>query len=181
MITKQLSHEPLELVSIDEARDHSRIDDWDDDDDVQGKLDAAHSAVQQWLNRKLQPTNMVGVTTDISQEIFLPYPPINSVTSVHVEDSEGNEVEVSTDLYKFDDVIGSIRLHKDLGTSTRLKVQYNCGYPDGECPRAVIHGIKMTFGTFYEMREDAVIGTQLNEVPVTARNIIKSFRVRSSR
>ena len=58
---------------------HSRITDSDDDDVVQGKLDAAHDMIQQWLRRKLQPTTVVGVEENYSPEIMLPFPPITAI------------------------------------------------------------------------------------------------------
>lgn len=181
MITKQLSLDPLELVSLDKAKEHSRITDADDDEDVQDKLDAAHDAVQQWLRRKLIPTTMVGIEEHYSPEIILPYPPISVITKVEAEDTTGELVELPTDDYKFDDIIGSVRIKTTYKYHTRFRIYFTCGYLDDQCPKAVQHAIKMTFATFYEMREDAIIGTQINEVPVTARNIIRSFRVGSTR
>ena len=83
--------------------------------------------------------------------------------------------------YKFDDVIGSVRIKTAYKQHSRFRINFTCGYPVGKCPKAVQHGIKMAFATLYEYREDSVVGTQINDVPITARNIIKSFRVRSTK
>lgn len=181
MITIQISDDPLELVSLDEAKEHSRITDSDDDDVVQGKLDAAHDMIQQWLRRKLQPTTVVGVEENYSPEIMLPFPPITAINSIDAEDANGDLVTIPVEDYKFDDVIGSVRIKTSYKQHSRFRINFTCGYPVGKCPKAVQHGIKMAFATLYEYREDSVVGTQINDVPITARNIIKSFRVRSTK
>lgn len=182
MITNQLTYSPLELVCLDEAMEHSRITDLEDEDMIRMALDSAHDIVQQWVNRKLVPTTMVGIQEDYLNEVILPYPPIKSITSVHAEDVNGNEIELTTDQYKFNDVYGSVKLPTSLSSMSNFKIVYDCGYGDGiECPLALKHAIRMTFATLYEMREDAIIGAQINDVPLTAKNLVKIYRVRSSR
>jgi len=182
MITVKKTLVPIEVVTLAQAKEHSRITDSGDDVMVQMALDAAHDMVENWLNRKLAPTDILGIETNFKPEMVLPYPPIASITSLFAEDKNGDSVELTlgTD-FKFDDITGSIKFIVNHSDKLDFKVEYKCGYPSlASCPAAVKHAVRMTFATLYENREDAVVGTQVNEVPLTARNIIKFYRVRGS-
>jgi len=181
MNTIKTSNDLLELVSIDEAMEHSRITDEYDIELSQSYLDSAHGLVEQWLNRKLIPTTMQGYVECFKSHMILPYPPIQSVTSVVAENSSGESVTIPPEQYKFNSILGSIKFRSDYSAYQDFIIEFVCGYPIDTCPIPIKHAIKMTFATLYELREDAITGTQINEVPITARNIVKSYRVGSSR
>jgi len=181
MITKQLTYPILDVVNIDEALEHSRITDVQDEVMVQMALESAHSMVQQWLNRKLVPTQMIGYLLNFENNIVLPYSPIISIDSITYFDGI-NTITVLTTDYIFNDIIGSLQFKKDFSKYTDFKITYTCGYNTTDLiPNAIKHSIRMTFATLYEMREDALTGTQINEVPVSARNILKTFRLRTTK
>jgi len=181
MITKQTSYPILDVVDIDQALEHSRITEVEDEVMVEMALESAHSSVQQWLNRKIVTTTMRGIEPIFKKEIVLPYPPIQSVESVTYTDANDVSQTLNITDYSFDDITGSVKFKTDLSKYKDFIVNYTCGYNATDViPPAVKHAIRMTFATLYEMREDALTGTQINEVPVSARNIIKSFRVRST-
>jgi len=181
MITKQLTYPVLDIVNIDEALEHSRITDVQDEVMVQMALESAHSMVQQWLNRKLKPTQMIGYLSKFSFNVVLPYSPIISIETITYFDGI-NTITVPTTDYTFNDIVGSLRFKFNLSMFTDFKIAYTCGYNSTDIiPNAVKHSIRMTFATLYEMREDALTGTQINEVPVSARNILKTFRLRTTK
>lgn len=182
MRTKILSQDDfLAVVSIDEAMEHSRITDTYDEIVVQQCLDAAHDLVQQWLNRRITNASVIGQVESYRPQITLPYPPVHQVTEVVAEDVDGSEVKLTEGTHwKFDEINESIRF---IGTSvaiyTNYKFNYLCGYCDDKVPRAVKHAILMTFATLYENREDVIIGTNAMPVPLRARRILATHRVRS--
>lgn len=180
MLTKHVTHPELDIVSVDDAMEHSRITDYDDEPVIQMCVESAHDMVQQWLNRKIVPTQMIGVVKTFKHEIILPYPPIISIDLINVDDGTEDGIDLTSDDYKFDDITGSVIFKKDYSMYSDIKITFTCGYDTDACPAAIKHAIRMTFATLYEMREDAIIGTQVNEVPVTARNIIRSYKVRST-
>ena len=166
-------------MTIEDAMEHSRITDSYDELVVQMCLDSAHDLVQQWLNRKLVPTQMVFGLEEWKSKVHLQYPPVVSITEIKAEDSAEAEVTLTAgDDFKFDDVFQTVILKESTVDYTNFKIVVDCGYRDGECPEAVKHAIRMTFATLYENREDLVVGTQVNEVPMTARKILRSHRVR---
>ena len=170
-----------EIVTLEEAMEHSHLTDSYDELEVQGCLDAAHDLVQQWLNRKFYVSTFAGYVEKYRPRFTLPFPPIISVASVHCEDKDGVEYElVVDDDWKYDTITDTIRFMTDFSGYTNFTFYYTAGYSDLDCiPKAVKHAIKMTFATLYENREDSIVGTQINEVPLTARRILSSHRVRS--
>ena len=182
MITLLLEQESLDLVSIEEAMEHSRLDDNYDELVIRGCLDAAHSIVEQWLNRKLSPAKIRGVQESYKQKIKLPYAPIKSVDIVTVLNESGNSITlVAGSDYRVDYVRQMVILdHKSTSKYTEFNIDYTCGYQDVSCiPDAILHAIKMTFANFYENREDAVVGAPIYKVPLTAQRIIQAFKASS--
>jgi uncharacterized phiE125 gp8 family phage protein len=183
MRTKLLTQDTTtEIVTLEEAMEHSRITDSYDEMVVQGALDAAHDLVQQWLNRKLYPSTIIGQIINFRPRITLPYPPIESVTSVKAEDCNGDEVILVEGVdWKFDFIGETIRFIGNTNpTLSEFTFEYSAGYQTiDSVPNAVKHAIKMTFATLYENREDTVIGLSINSVPLTARRVLASHRVSS--
>jgi uncharacterized phiE125 gp8 family phage protein len=184
MITQKIGSTELNVVSINDAMEHSRITDSYDEIMVQMTLDAAHDLVESWLNRKLVPTVMVGVADLFERKIILPYPPVQEIVTVTVLDKNEELIVVDDTNFRFDPVRSVLTFTKAatriLVGTTELTITFNCGYQSVDViPAAVKHAIRMTFATLYEVREDVVVGTQINTVPLTARNILKAHRVRS--
>lgn len=183
MRTKLLTQTSYDIVTLEEAMEHSRITDSYDEMVVQGCLDAAHDLVQQWLNRKLYPSTMVAQTDGFRSRVTLPFPPIQSITSVTAEDENHATITLTKDVHwKFDDVTESIRFignYSYLSTLGQFQIRYSAGYPNSNVPPAVKHAIKMTFATLYESREDDVIAASVSSVSLTARRVLASHRVGS--
>lgn len=188
MITKVVSCDNShEIVSLEQFCEHSRITDLYDEIAIQQCLDAAIDSVQVWLNRKLYPTRIVGISDNFAEELYLPFPTIRKINSISAEDKTYTDVILQQSVdWKFDGITEYVRF---LPTSTtkftqlkRFRVDYECGYcPDTDpIPPAVIHAILMTAATLYENREDVVVGTQINNVPLDAQRLIRVHRIRTS-
>jgi len=166
-------------VTLEEAMEHSRLEDNYDEMVIQGCLTAAHSLVEQWLNRKLVNTKMLAVQEDWQKKVKLPYAPIISVNSITALDLYEDSITLvaGTD-YRVDLVRNLVIL--DLSTTqgyTEFNINYNCGYQTLDCvPPAILHAIKMTFANLYENREDSVVGVPIYKVPLTAQRIVESFK-----
>lgn len=184
MITKILSTDDVEIVSLEEAMEHSRITDSYDELVVQMCLDGSHDIIEQYLNRRLRPTTIIGVVVEYRSVITLPYPPIVSVSSITCEDADETEITlVDGTHYKYDEVCQSIRFlgkWTDRQCHSHFRITFTCGYDTIESvPRAVKHAIRMMFATLYENREDIVNGVSTAQIPAPAKRICRSYRVRS--
>lgn len=186
MITKKLScDKTYEIVDQTMFCEHSRITDLYDEIVVQQCLDAAHDAVERWINRPLYPTNFIGIIEDFKEEVLLPNPTIKSITSVTAEDEEYNEYSLTQNVdWKYDEIFESIRFlttsSTDFSKLRRFRVSYNSGYcqDSDPVPAAVVSAILMTAATLYENREDTLIGTQINTVPLDAQRLLRLHRRR---
>lgn len=165
------------IVTLDEFCEHSRITDLFDEAQAQQCLDAATDVVERWLNRKLFPTEIIGQVDSVEDnEILLSYPPIISVSKVY-RMCAGVPVELDKSMWAFDDISGSVIILD--GVDARHRVAYTCGYDiQNPVPYAVKHAILMVAATLYENREDVIIGTQINQVPMDAKRVMAVHRNR---
>ena len=189
MQTRILEQDDAEVISLEQAMDFSRITDSYDELVVQACLDGAHSTIEEYLNRKLTPTQVIGVVENFRPSITLPFPPIISIETMTCENSCGEEqLLVENTHYKYCDVAQKINFIPTWSNSKfykNFKVTFICGYDDSDenpvnhVPRSVKHAIRMMFATFYENREDDVIGVNVHTVSSPARRVCRSFRVKA--
>jgi uncharacterized phiE125 gp8 family phage protein len=182
LFTSIISKEELDLVTLEEAMEHSRIDDAYDELVVRGCLSAAHSLVEAQLNRHLNLTNLIAVKERYSRKIQLPYAPLKSVNSITCLDEDLDSVTLVSGLnYRVDLVRNMVILDPDTCSDySEFNIDYYCGYKDLESvPKAILHAIKMTSATLYEMREDSVVGTIVSRVPLNVKRILAPFRLMS--
>lgn len=176
------------IVDQDLFCEHSRITDLYDEVVVQTCIDSAHDLVQKWLNRPLYPTTFIGVVDEFSPIIYLPNPTVKQVISITAEDADYNEIYLTENVdWKFDCIDETVRFKNNSPTDftklNRFKIKYCSGYdPDSDdpVPPAVISAILMTAATLYENREDTIVGTQINEVPLKAQRILRVHRRRTA-
>ena len=183
MITDILSHEDVVVVSLEDAMEHSRITDNYDETVVQMCLDAAHDIIEQYLNRRLSPTLMIGVVSDFRKRITLPYPPIHKITTVTCENMMESTLTLTEGVhYKFDAIRKAITFldsWHDAPKHKEFQVTFECGYLKvDDIPRSIPHAIRQTFATLYENREDTVIAMNVTEIPAPAKRLCKMHRVR---
>jgi len=183
MITDILSHEDVVVVSLEDAMEHSRITDHYDETVVQMCLDAAHDIIEQYLNRRLSTTLMIGVVSDFRKRITLPYPPIQKITNITCQNANETSITLIEGVhYKFDNVRKAIiflNSWNDAYMHTEFQVTFECGYAKIEdIPRSIPHAIRQTFATLYENREDTVIAMNVTEIPAPAKRLCKMHRVR---
>lgn len=179
MITSILEQGTIDLVPLEEAMEHSRLEDNYDEMVIAGCLAAAHSLVEKWLNRKLTTTKIRAVQEEYKQKIKLPYAPILNVETITAFNQSGEVITlVAGTQYRVDLVRQLVILDPDTTENfTEFNIDYTCGYSDVDyVPDAVLHAIKMTFATLYEYREDAIAGASTSKVPLTAQRILQAFK-----
>jgi uncharacterized phiE125 gp8 family phage protein len=106
--------------------------------------------------------------------IFLPLPPLQSVTSVKYIDEDGVEQTLSTDLYDVDTDSEPGKVVLESGESwpttydqvNAVRVRYVAGYGAASAvPEDVKTWMKLRVGTMYENREAIITGTITSDVP----------------
>lgn len=151
-----------EPITLDEAKDHLRVDHVDEDSLITALIIAARRYVEQICNRALM-TQTIRAKFDsfphYDQSIMLPQSPVQSIDSVKYIDNEGVLQTVSASDYVLD------------GTSqpARLDTAYNATWPPARYENNAVqieyvagsatvtedikHAIKLVVGSFYMNRE----------------------------
>lgn len=169
-----------EVVTLEEAKDHSRIDHNDDDALIRTQIKAARSYVEEIANRQLVNASWTYTLDSFPGEIILPRPPLVSVTSIQYVDTAGSTQTEATSVYTVltdDDTEGRIvEAVNQTWSATRdqpnaVTIVYVAGY--GAAATAVPEGYKaailLLFAEMYENRETFAVGRILARFPTLDR------------
>lgn len=191
MAVKLVTPATDEVVTLEEAKAHLRVDTDDDDDLIEALISAAIAYVEK--------TNSIALTSqewDLfldafpdGEEIEIPLPPLIEVDGVFYQDNAGSEQEWSADNYVVDNAAspGRLKLLNGGWPSARdaanaIRIRFRAGYVEvGSSPEApavpapIKQGILLLIGTMYENRETIVIGQTAVELPWAAQQLLKPY------
>lgn len=178
----------VEPVTLAQAKLHLRVDMPEDDTLIEGLIIAARQWVEQYCRRALvSQTWELHLDSWPSGAVYLPWPPLVSVTSIKGTDEAGVETTVSASNYQADtfSVPGRVTL-KSTGTwpATTLRpggcaVRYVAGYgAAADVPQVFKQAILLLVGHLYENREDVIAtGVTAAAVPMGAKTLLWPYRV----
>lgn len=185
-----------EPVTLDEAKDHLRVDGADDDTSITAMIKAAREYCEGYQNR-VYITQTLELALDdwpSGNEIELPRPPLQSVTSLIYKDN-GVDVTWPASNYIVDDYSFVARLvlaknvswpSVDLPSVNGIKIQYVAGYlpdegdpvdPAANVPQHVKQAIMLLIGHWYENREAVLTGSISKEVEFAVHALLSLDRV----
>jgi len=191
----------VEPLTLAEAKSHLRVDTTDDDDLIAALLTASRSFCEEWTGRAFVTQTWELTLDEFSSdlnadEIEIPRPPLQSVTSVKYDDSNGLEQTLATDQYDVDTAsqpgwvvpITSGWPSVVWDGINAVRIRYVAGYAPSEdspanstdnIPGAIKAAIRLYLGQLYDQREDIVVGTIVNKVPSgSVQSLLRNFRVR---
>lgn len=175
------------VVTLDQAKQHLRVDGDDDDALIVAFIDAATGHIDGpdgWLGRAIgEQTLEAGLDCFIYDPITLPYPPVIAITGIVYDDISGAERVLDPATYEIrDGVVGtawgkswpSTRAYR--GSSRSVRIRYRAGYET--IPAAIVVAILLMVGDMYRNRETAGTGS-MGAVPMTATvdALLQPFRV----
>jgi uncharacterized phiE125 gp8 family phage protein len=171
----------VEPVTLDEAKEHLRLDTDADDTYASALITAARERVELFLRRALI-TQAFEYTLDgfPSGFIDLPRPPLAAVESIKYLDTGGSERTLPPESYVVDtssDEIGRIALTcTEYWPITRCSInsvviRFVAGYGDApeDIPQAIRQGILIEISNLYENREDIVVGQSFSMLSLSER------------
>lgn len=172
--------EPLTLV---EAKLHLRVDVADDDTLIAALITAARQYCEGVLWRALMPqTWELYLDEWPCEEIELPKPPLQSVTSVKYTNSIGATTTMDAGDYTVDTAsepgrvvlnYGELWPTVTLATANPIAIRYVCGYADAaHVPETVKAAMKLLIGHLYENREAVVAGLIVTSVPLAVESLL---------
>ena len=175
------------LLTAADCKDHSRIDDADDDGLIARLVAAVTAHVDARdgiLDRALATQTWDLRLNCFPPSIRVPLPPLQSVTSITYVDTNGDSQTLGASLYQVVGVGGFnpasiVPAYNETWPSTRLipeavTVRFVAGYPTEGSPASVSipedlrQAMRMIVADWYEQRESFQIGSVTSKVPITA-------------
>lgn len=176
--------EPIDLPT---AKSHLRVDFDDNDALITGLITTAREIAETETRRALMtqtwkyvldafPANpQSALTWQTDQDQFkVPFPPLQSVTSIVYTDLNGVPTTVSSSTYQVDTasepgrialVSGQVWPTVSLATIAGVVVTYVAGYASSAMvPQSIKQGMLLVMGAYYENREDLVVDKQIKSI-----------------
>lgn len=180
MITVRVPSEPgPEPVTLDEAKQHCRVDYDDEDTLIEAYISAAREYAEVVTRRTLALATWEARLGSFPEgAIELPHPPLLEVESVRYTAPDGAEVALEPEAYRVDTAIepGVITPVGGWPRGTDVRIRYRAGYEDA-IPHQARLAILMLVGHWYEHREAVVTGTITAEVPMAVDRLLWAIRL----
>jgi uncharacterized phiE125 gp8 family phage protein len=186
----------VEPVTLDQAKSHLRVDHSYDDLLISSYLEGATRFAEQFTARAFVTQTWELVLDEFpANEILIPLPPLQSVTSVVYDDAGGNAVTLATTEYDVDTASEPgwvVPVTTGWPTSifdgiNAVRIRFVAGYPPStdsppdlaaNVPASLKNAILLQTGLFYAQRESDVIATIVNRVPDGGiMHLLRQYRV----
>jgi len=162
-------------VTVDEVKQFIKLDVNTDDTLIEALIIAATDIVEKYTGRALITKTLLLLGDELEDDLFLPYPPIQSIESFQVTDSTGAVHDVSSDSYLLDGELGRIRRapgesYPNCRAYMGVEIKYKAGYGDNpaDVPQAIREAIKRIVAKWYE---DRTIG----EIPLESEALLVPY------
>lgn len=186
-----------DVLSLDDAKRHLRVD-FDEDDELITSYIAA--AVQNldgrdgWLGRALAPQTWdLKLTGFCGPQIVIPLPPLIEVQSVSYHDMAGEVQTLATSVYEAVGVGGAgkgrvalragQRWPSTAGRAEAVVIRFRAGYvtaddpPAAAVPAPIVTAIRRQVASMYEHREAVVIAASAVKLPGGVEPLLAPYRV----
>jgi len=169
MNLKLITAATIEPVSLTEAKAHLRVTSTDEDTLIDIIIKAARQSAESMTRRSLASQVFELSLDDFpEEEIVLPMPPVESITSIKYKDSDGVETTWDSSKYVFYNsepakiipVYGEVFPSFTPYPAGAVKIRFTAGYKTSGTdisliiPEAIKQALLLLIGSFYENRED---------------------------
>lgn len=176
-----------EPVSLQEAKDHLRISGTSEDTLITSLIESARIQVENYLNRALITQTWDVFYDEWKNEMLLPYPPVQSVTSVKYYDLDGAEQTLSASNYwsvtqsdpgsivrKYETTWPELQYGRPSAIVVRIVVGYGAA---DDVPEPIKHGIKILLTDLYEQRGSVVVGANVTRNWKFVVDLIHQYKI----
>lgn len=154
-----------EILTTSEAKDFIRVDTSADDTIIGQMITQARIWCENFISRDIVAKNRTLYLASVNDRFVLPFSPVASISSVTVEGTATTDYET----YGLDDTIIALNMLP----SKEVKVTY---ITSGQSDSLLKQAISQLVATYYDNRNDFVLGTIVNEVPTSVKNILSSYK-----
>jgi len=179
-----------EPVSLTEAKAHLRVEITDDDTVITNlittaRVDLENATSRAWIT---QTWDLVLDDFPASDEIKIPRPPLQSVTSITYKDKDGNSFTFDAANYVVDvDAKPGRVVLADASTwpgatlypAGAVRVRFVAGYGDADdVPKPLRQALLLLLGHYYENREAVLVSAGINPavLPLAIDRLIAHYR-----
>lgn len=171
-----------DILSIQDARRHCKIDDTLSDIELQSFLWAALVKIQEDMRLSILPRTMTAYFDGFSDPLKLIWGPLAAVSSVKYFDADDAEQTVSaSDYYVASYTNARFKIvpktswpaTKD-GRPNSVIVEFTCGY--AAVPENIKQAARLLVGHYYENREAVIVGTIGSELPMAYNSLVGILR-----
>lgn len=174
----------VEPITLAEAKAQCRVDISDDDALIESLIGAAREYCEKldWRAYLTQTLELWLEEWPCDDEIELPRPPLQSVTSVKYYDTADAETTLSTAVYYVNTISqpGEVHLKYQQTWPTAILRDYNAicityvaGWTSAALmPKTIKQAMLLLIGHWYENRETATVGAVSREIDFAVRSLI---------
>jgi len=175
-----------EPVTLAEAKTHLRVSDDTEDTYISGLITAARRYAEEITQRQIvSATWQMKLIYFWSGDLWIPRPPLQSITSITYVDVDGVTQTLSSSIYTVDKggKIGRVYLAYDQTWPTirsrtdEIIITYVAGASVVNVPATMKHAIKLIVAHWFESREPVSIGNTVTPIPMAAESLLWQERV----
>jgi len=186
---EEITKSEVEPIGLNEAKTHLRIEQSQNEENelILGLIAASRQMVESYLGRQLVSATWELSLQSFKEEIELPHPPVQSITSITYIDQLGVTQTVDPTVYELDSNVlpPVVRLAWNQwwpcprSQSNAVRVKYVAGYGDSgnDVPFGIRAAMLLQIGYLYENRESVNIGNITSELPLAFKSLLNPFRV----
>ena len=172
---------PEPLVSLDDAKEHLRVTEGDEDALIEGYIAAASAWIDGpsgWLGRSIGLQTLELRTNVFASCDRLPYGPVVAITSVKYVDAQG--IEQTMDSAHYEVVDGGLSAGSGFswpahrGDAEGVRVRYVTGEPT--FPPHVRQAVLLLVGQWFRNRMAVVVGTIVSDIPFGVEALLSPLR-----
>ena len=184
MFWKITTSPAVEPVSLTDMKLHLRVTSTADNDLITSLIQAARQWCEDYENRAYITQTITAKMDSFCNEIEIPKPRLQSVTSIKYIDVDGNQQTLSDSCYDVDiyGEPGRITLAYNQswlgirGDVNGIEIIYKAGYGDAApaVPKKTIAAIKLLAAHLYENREASLVGVAASELPMGVESLLNA-------
>jgi len=184
MFWKITTSPAVEPVSLTDIKLHLRVTSTADNDLITSLIQAARQWCEDYENRAYITQTITAKMDRFCNEIEIPKPRLQSVTSIKYIDVDGTEQTLDSSYYDVDiySEPGRITLAYNQswpgirGDINGIEIIYVAGYGDAatDVPAKTVAAIKLLVAHLYENREASLVGVAASELPMGVESLLNS-------
>lgn len=175
------------VISLSEAKAFLRIDsDYDDDNTyITSLINVATQVVEEFTRRRLMTQTYNLFYDEFPPYIDLQVGDVASVTHIKYYDADNTLQTLATDQYDVDTKVRPGRIYESedgdfpntYERPNAVEVEFIVGGTASEVPEPIKMAMYLIIGRYYENRQDVVMGTQVNELPLMVDHLLTPYRL----